>query len=221
MNRAELKSKAKELVRGNKWYILKPVVIIGLIIVIIEAIAAGLDFGLGFAKVETVTEFGMTSTRITGGYITLLVGIFTGFASSALSVAYAHYILSFVRGKRLELSDVIDFMKKNWWLAFVVGLISGLIVLGCSILFLIPGIIASVGLTYYQEVCADNLDMKATEIIKKAWNMTKGHKLDLFVLSLSFIGWTIVASLTFGILYIWLTPYMTITFTLFYEQIKK
>lgn len=82
-------------------------------------------------------------------------------------------------------------------------------------------IIASIGLYYYKEVCADNPEMKATEIVKKSWAMTKGHKMDLFVLILSFIGWAILAGLIIGILYIRLYPYMLITITLAYEELKK
>ena len=70
MDRVELKSKAKELVKGNKWFILKPLVIIGLCIFLIEAIALGLDFALGFIKTETVEMFGVVTTQYTGGIIT-------------------------------------------------------------------------------------------------------------------------------------------------------
>ena len=221
MDRVELKSKAKELVRGNKWYILKPLVIVGLCIFLIEAIAIGLDYAFGFIKVETVEMFGVATTQYSGGIITSIVSVFTGFVGAALSVAYAYYILAFVRGKRLELSDVIEFMKKYWWISFLAGLVVALVIIAGSILLVIPGIIAALGLTYYEEVCADNPEMRAVDIAKKSWEITKGHKMDLFVLGLSFVGWAIVAAFTLGILYIWLTPYMTVTFTLFYEQIKK
>lgn len=46
-----------------------------------------------------------------------------------------------------------------------------------------------------------------------------GHKLDAFVLSLSFIGWAFVGALTLGIAYIWIYPYMAVTFTKFYLNI--
>ena len=221
MDRVELKNKAKELIKGNKWYILKPLIIIGLVLLVIDAIAIGIDFALGFSKLETVQVMGMNVTKYSSGIITNIVGVFTGLAGSALTVAYAYYILSFVRGKRLELKDVIDFMKKHWLIAFLASLLTGLIIIGCSLLLVVPGIIAAIGLSYYEEVCADNPDMKALDIVKKSWEMTKGHKMELFVLGLSFIGWSLVATFTLGILYIWLAPYMTVTFTLFYEQIKK
>ncbi|KUH45897.1 hypothetical protein M2E15_3170 [Bacillus mycoides] len=39
----------------------------------------------------------------------------------------------------------------------------------------------------------------------------KGHKLDLFLLWLSFIGWAILAILTLGIGFLWLSPYVGTT----------
>ena len=220
MNRVELKEKAKELIKGNKWFIWKPVVIFGLVSCVIGLIAFGLDSALGLTTTTVDELTGLTTTKGNILSISSVVGIVVGIAGSAFSVAYAHYVLSFIRGKKLELRDVIDFMKKHWVVAFLVGLIAGLIVCGCTILLVIPGIIAAIGLCFYQEVCADNPEMGAWDIVKKAWAITKGHKMDIFVLGLSFIGWAILASLTLGILYIWLYPYMVVTLTLAYEKLK-
>jgi len=51
--------------------------------------------------------------------------------------------------------------------------------------------------------------------------MMDGHKMDLFLLSLSFIGWAILASITFGIGYLWLIPYIYTAYAAFYETLKK
>ena len=221
MDRLKLKNKAKELMRGNKWFIWKPLILFGLAIGIIEGIALGLDKICGTTHSISLDFFGTTTNYTYGGYISDVVGIFTGFASAAFAVGYAYYILSFIRGKKLEPKDIVDFMKKYWVVAFLVGLVVGLIVIVGSILLVIPGIIAAIGLMYYKEVCADNPEKKTMEIVKQSWEMTKGHKMDLFVLGLSFIGWGFLATLTLGIGYIWLVPYMTLTFALAYEEIKK
>lgn len=221
MNRVELKNKAKEMIKGNKWYILKPLVIFALCAGAIAFIAVLLDSILGLDKTEVVElANGITTTNHTG-VISSIAGFVVSVASSVFMVSYAMYILAFIRGKKLEMHDIIDFAKKNWIVAFLTSLIAGLIIAGCTILLIIPGIIAAIGLMFYQEVCADNPEMRAMDIIKKSWNMTKGHKMDLFVLGLSFIGWCIVAGFTLGILYIWLYPYMMVTMTLAYEELKK
>jgi len=50
--------------------------------------------------------------------------------------------------------------------------------------------------------------------------MMKGHKWELFVLELSFIGWALLCVLTLFIGYLWLVPYMQMTITKFYEKIR-
>ena len=51
--------------------------------------------------------------------------------------------------------------------------------------------------------------------------MMDGHKMELFVLDLSFIGWYLLCVITFGIAFIWVAPYIQATKTNFYHQIKN
>ncbi len=62
-------------------------------------------------------------------------------------------------------------------------------------------------------------NLSATEAITKSRRLMDGHKWDLFVLDLSFLGWIILASLTFGIGYLWLHPYMQTTHAEFYRNL--
>ena len=41
--------------------------------------------------------------------------------------------------------------------------------------------------------------------------------MDLFILDLSFFGWSLLSALTLGILDVWLKPYMTATEVNFYD----
>ena len=49
----------------------------------------------------------------------------------------------------------------------------------------------------------------------------KGYKGQLFILDLSFIGWHILAIMTAGIGYLWLTPYISTTKAAFYDNLPK
>ncbi len=62
--------------------------------------------------------------------------------------------------------------------------------------------------------------MGALEAISKSKEMMNGHKMEYFVLSLSFIGWAFVVGITFGIAGIWVMPYMSTTYANFYNKIK-
>ena len=51
--------------------------------------------------------------------------------------------------------------------------------------------------------------------------MMRGHKMQYFLLILSFIGWALLATLTAGIGYLWLTPYMTVSRAAFYRSLPR
>ena len=63
--------------------------------------------------------------------------------------------------------------------------------------------------------------MEFIETIKDSFSLMKGHKWELFVLVCSFLGWAILGAFTFGILYIWLVPYMNTTLMLYYDKLKE
>ena len=95
-----------------------------------------------------------------------------------------------------------------------------------ELLFLIPGIIK--GYAYSQAVLIykDTVDRtgeqpSARACLDESQRLMKGHKADLFVLELSFIGWFILTVFTFGLLGLWLTPYWTMSQVVFYENLTK
>lgn len=53
----------------------------------------------------------------------------------------------------------------------------------------------------------DNENFAVMESIQASKTMMEGHKVRYFLLSLSFIGWDILAIITLGIGYLWLRPY--------------
>ncbi len=66
----------------------------------------------------------------------------------------------------------------------------------------------------------DNPELSGTDALKKSRYMMRGHKWDLFVLDLTFIGWWLLACLTLGIGFLWLQPYINTARAHFYEDLK-
>ena len=89
-----------------------------------------------------------------------------------------------------------------------------------AILLIVPGIMAAIGLMFANYVLIDNEKLRTTEILKKAWTITNGHKMDLFMLGLSFFGWYLLGVLTCGIAFIYVIPYVKTTTTKFLYDIK-
>lgn len=69
-------------------------------------------------------------------------------------------------------------------------------------------------------ILAENKGKKALECIKESKEMTNGHKGELFVLGLSFIGWYLLGCITLGIAFIWILPYMSATYANAYQSLK-
>ncbi len=90
-----------------------------------------------------------------------------------------------------------------------------------SLLFLIPGIVKSFSYAMTPFVLHDEPDLNAGEAIAKSARMMRGHKMDIFLLELSFIGWFILGALSCGIAYFWIFPYYTATIAAFYEGLKQ
>ena len=77
----------------------------------------------------------------------------------------------------------------------------------------------SYAMTYY--VMIDHPEYGALQAMKESKKIMKGHKMDLFLLWLSFIGWAILAFIPFGLGFLWLSPYFSTTTAHFYQKISK
>ena len=73
----------------------------------------------------------------------------------------------------------------------------------------------------FQLIYAENgYFLTPLQSIDESKRIMQGHKAELFVLQLSFIGWFILSSLTCGILLIYVAPYYSAAMTNFYNEIK-
>lgn len=87
-----------------------------------------------------------------------------------------------------------------------------------SLLFIIPGIVAGYSYAMTSYILAENPELTASDAIEQSKQMMYGHRFQLFCLQLSFIGWDILATLAFGIGYLWLTPYKQAATAAFYRE---
>lgn len=89
------------------------------------------------------------------------------------------------------------------------------------LLLIIPGIVKSYAYSMVPYILAENPNMGASEAIELSCDMTEGHKLDMFVLDLSFIGWYLLGALLFGIGVIFVMPYENATKAELYMVLRQ
>ena len=90
-----------------------------------------------------------------------------------------------------------------------------------SLLLIIPGFIKLYAYALTPYILIDNPELSANQAINLSQKMMKGHKFDMFILHLSFIGWIFLSIFTFGIGLLWLLPYMMTAQAAFYQDVKK
>lgn len=90
-----------------------------------------------------------------------------------------------------------------------------------TFLFIIPGVVKSLSYAMTPFILRDYPELARNAAIERSMAMMNGHKVDLFWLYLTFIGWGLLAILTLGIGFFWLEPYMCSTMANFYEEVKK
>lgn len=139
--------------------------------------------------------------------------------SPALLLALYGIYLNLACGKKPEISDLFSKFDQLTP-ALVANLLIGLFTFLWSLLLFIPGIIKSISYSMTFYIMAENPGISATEAINRSKAMMEGHKMDYFILQLSFIGWLFLVLLTFGIAGIWVGPYINATTVNFYNDIK-
>lgn len=70
-------------------------------------------------------------------------------------------------------------------------------------------------------ILADNPNIGVKKAIALSNEMTLGHKFDMFVLDLSFIGWYLLGALAFGIGVFFVLPYENATDAELYLVLRK
>lgn len=200
MDNSELRRQARERLSGN-WKTPVLVTLVYMCIAMIPSIPQLLADPYS-ASYSTLSLFGsIVSLIITGP---LVYGL-------------TDFYLKFVRNEENQINDLFNGFKE-FGRSLVLYLLIGLFVLLWSLLFIIPGIIASYRYALAFYILRDNPQMSASEALNESKRLMDGYKMDLFLLGLSFIGWALLCILTLGIGLLWLGPYMNTAYTNFYEE---
>ena len=113
-----------------------------------------------------------------------------------------------------------DFGKH--WAKYVLTflLIFVLIMLIAFPTLMIGAIILDLAYSLVPFIIHDDPQIGVRDALKRSRMMMRGHKGQLFVLELTFIGWALLCMLTLGIGLLWLQPYMSTSLAHFYDDVK-
>ena len=206
MNRKEIKAEAKAKIKGNKWNILWPLLVIGVISGVIGAIFGGTSLN------DLTDTVNVSPMMAVGSLISSLVTCF-------FSAGYIKYLITFVRTGKFDSNEIIKTIKEKWLNILIATILVSIVVTFCSFLFVIPGIIMALAYSFVMYLVVDT-EVSGSDALRESRQMMKGYKWNYFVFGLSFIGWIILGVFTLGILYIWLIPYMMTASVIYYDKLK-
>lgn len=156
---------------------------------------------------------GLTATRFGSPIALILYG--------PICVGVCTFLLHTVRNtdQKNKLDPVLDGFTKDFAGSLLVGLVTQILILLWTLLFIIPGIIKALAysMVYYIKVDHPEYDFRKCQ--QESHRLMQGHKMELFLLWLSFLGWYIVGALCLGIGVLWVDAYRQAATTAFYEDL--
>ncbi|MBQ0037541.1 MAG: DUF975 family protein [Clostridiales bacterium] len=152
--------------------------------------------------------------------VVLFVSIAVTLLCFILEAGWALYLLGVRRGETMGYGTLFDGFSFAGKL-ILLNLLMTIFIALWSMLFVIPGIIASYRYRFAVYNLCENPELGVMEALSMSKAQTAGYKGQLFVLDLSFIGWLLLSSLTMGILLIWVAPYYEQTKVGYFQQIKR
>ena len=189
---SELKNHALKQLKGNWWAAILVCMIVAIIPMLISYFFAD-DFW--------------------GPLLNLLV-------AGSLSIGSANYFLALVRGQQPSFK-VIKYGFSNFFNNFSLYFFILIYTFLWMLLLIVPGIIKTLSYSMSYYIKCENPHLSANEAINASMKLMAGHKLKLFLLCLSFIGWILLSIITLGFGFIVLTPYINATLASFYLDIKE
>lgn len=176
-----------------------------------------------------------------------IIGIIAAIALIPISFSFIRMSLIGIRGEEVKYFETIGlwaYIKSMLWLIlyyiiYMIPLIVGFVILEIEsyeleppmflliiatlliILSYILIIYKSLGFAMVGYLAVDNPNATGRNLLKTSLLLMRGHRIEYFILGLSFILWNFLSIFTCGIAYVYVFPYMQLTYAGYYEKLKN
>jgi len=171
-----------------------------------------------------INNYDFINWRLIGTWIIVIILIalaFRIFIGYSLEVGGRRFFVKSAQHKDNGKCFSFGFNGQNYIKLVETMLLRSVFIFLWTLLLIIPGIIKSYAYRMVPYILADNPNIGAMEAITLSNEMTMGHKFDMFILDLSFIGWYFLGSLALGIGVLFVMPYENATNAELYLVLRK
>jgi len=177
-----------------------------------EALKGKWAMVIGTYLIYMLLIIGIQSIKGLGSLASLII-------SGPMMVGVAIFSLSIARKQDAYFEQIFKGFKKFEY-SLVAYLLIILFIILWALLLIVPGIIYAISVSQTFYIIAENENIKPKEAINKSKKMMHGYKAKFFYLCLRFFLWSLLCVLTLGIGFLWLIPWVNVTFAKFYDDIK-
>lgn len=164
-------------------------------------------------------EISIETILIISAILAIIIKIFIVYS---IEVGECRLFLENRNGKETRIKVMLSAFKKGRYLSTVKCIFVKRVFQYLWTLTIIGGIISRYSYMMVPYIVAENPDIKPMEAIRLSKNMMKGYKFKAFLFDLSFIGWSILQIITFGLVGIlYANPYYKASETEIYIKIRE
>lgn len=220
LNRAALKVNAKLDIKNTKPNIILVTLVYTIIIYILDMLRSTLSgetaqleaMLAAYERGEVLTSLPLVKVGPAAWVLIMAIGVMT----IMLGAGYKLFCLNTVRRHTPAWGNLFDpfgmFLKVLW-----LQILTGIFIWLWSMLFIIPGVIAAYRYRMALYIRLEHPEYSALDCLRRSKAMMEGRKAELFILDLSFIGWSLLTMIPFVSL--WVTPYKELTNVWFYNSL--
>lgn len=229
LDRVTIKRQARAILKGRQ----KPVLTSSILFVALLLVFSYLSYRLTMPSTEDTLRFAdlfaagdyegaqriLASVQPT--FLETLMSDLFSYLQAIVAFGFLGLLLNAVRGKEVAPGMLLDGFGP-WIRVLLLELVSRLIITAGFFLLIIPGILALYNYRMARYLLLTRPEYGVLDCLRESRLRMRGHRWELFLLDLSFLGWALLSSIPIlGIAaLVWMLPYRECANLLYYEAVS-
>lgn len=142
------------------------------------------------------------------------------YVAAIVGAGFTIFLLNTLRNRQPCFANLLDGFG-FWWKLLILNLLQSLLIGLWSLLLIVPGVMAHYRYAQALYILIDDPTKSPVQCLRESKSMMNGHKMELFKLDLSFLGWYLLEMIPYVgyAVQVWTVPYVGMTKALYYETL--
>ena len=230
LDRTALKSRAREVIATSN----PRVISVGLVYLLLGVVLSALSARVMSVNISESEAMNYLNYAMNGNYEYALryaetmtpppaayaIHSLLTYISAIIAAGFTVFLLNTLRNRQPCFANLLDGFA-FWWRLLLLDLLQSILIGLWSLLLFVPGVIAHYRYSQALYILIDDPTKSPVQCLRESRAMMNGHKKELFMLDLSFLGWYLLGMIPYVgyAVEVWSVPYIGMTKAIFYEQL--